>query len=112
MTNREFIFTELFIIGHEHKYGPIFLGYEKHNISLIDIKFGFSKAINEVCYNPLKQFEKGLKILESYGVLKIFKESPLYIEIAFVNDPDKWEKFFNDVPKKHQRRMKKIISGT
>ncbi len=109
MTNREFIFTELFILGLEHIYGP--MGYEKHNFSLLDIKHGVSNALHEGCYTPKKHFEKGLRILESYGVLKIiFKTTPSYMfTIAFVNDPDKWEKFYNDVPEKHKRRIKKII---
>ncbi len=44
MTNREFIFTELFILGLEHIYGP--MGYEKHSFSLLDIKHGVSNALH------------------------------------------------------------------
>jgi len=108
MTNREFIFTELVTIGHEQEYGPIPLGTEEHAVNLFDLINGVSKATNERCYNPIKHFEKGLRVFERYGVLKVLKiEDALFpsYRIAYVNDPDKWQKFFDDVPAKHRKKI-------
>ena len=108
MTNREFICTELVTIGHEQVYGPIVLGTEEHKINLGELRGGVSKAIKERCYNPIKHFEKGLRVFERYGVVKIEGYYPFY-KIAFVNDPDKWHKFFAAVPAKHKKKAEKRL---
>jgi len=104
MTNREFVFTELVIIGHEMAYGPVPETCEEHKVDLLELRRGASQAAPETQYNPIKQFEKGLKVLERYGVLKITDVFSTFYTIAFVNDQDKWRKYFDDIPAKHRKR--------